>query len=157
MSEIVTIQGTDYTLNNQGDNPPFGEQQSELIRALVDVANASASGTDILPTSFTLTNNTAVAANVTGLSFDTSQVRSAFINYSIYISTSLNEYSEAGQLFVTYKSTAATWELARFAVGDAFVTFTITNSGQVQYVSSNVSGTSYSGKLKFSARTFTQT
>lgn len=157
MSETVSIQGTDYTLNIQGDNPPFGEQQSELIRALVDVANASASGTDILPTSFTLTNNTAVAANITGASFDSSQVRAAFMNYSIYIATNSVELSEAGQLIITYKSVANSWELVRYAAGDSQVTFSITTSGQIQYISSNVAGTGYSAKLKFSAKTFTQT
>lgn len=157
MAKQVTIQGTDFTLNQQTDSPPWGDQQSELIEALVDVANASVSNTDILPTSFTLSNNVVVPTNITGASFDTSQVRSAIFSYSLYIATSTTEYSEGGQLILTYKSVANTWELARYGVGDAQVTFTITNSGQIQYISSNVSGTGYTGKLKFSARTFDQT
>ncbi len=156
MSRQVTIQGTSYTLNAQGDNPPYGDQQSALIEALVDVANASVSSTDILPTSFSLSNNISSPTNVTGASFDTSQVRSANVSYSIYIVTSLNEYSESGNLLLTYKTVANSWELARYAVGDAQVTFTITTSGQIQYVTSNVSGTGYSGKLRFSAKTFSQ-
>jgi hypothetical protein len=158
LSRQVTINGNTYTLNEQGDNPPFGEQQSELISALVDVSNSVVGTGDILQTSFSLANDVTEEdnANVTGLQFDTSQVRSAIIEYSIYRSTSSDELSECGTMLVTYKSTASSWEVARYSVGDAGVTFTLTSAGQAQYTSSDMAGTGYSGLLKFRARSFTQ-
>lgn len=154
---VVTIAGTDYNLATQGTNAPWGSDLSDIITALVAVADSSQGAADILPTSFSLTNNTAAPANIVGAAFDTSIVRSAILQYSIYISTSLNELSECGQIFITYKSVGNSWELAQNYAGSSGVVFTITPSGQLQYTSSNVTGAAYSGKLKFSAKAFLQT
>lgn len=157
MSIQVTIQGTTYTLNQQSDNAPWGEQLSDLLQTIVDVANNSVGPNDILTTSFSIANNVSSATNVNGLNFDPSQVRSAIINYSLYRHTNSNELSECGQILITYKTTAGTWELAQTYAGSSGVTFTITNTGQIKYTSTNVSGSSYTGKMKFNARAFTQT
>lgn len=157
MSIQVTINGSTYNIPEQGQSPPWGSDLSSILEAIVESINSTNGSADILITSFNLTNNQSSAANVTGLVFDTTQVRSAIISYSIYISTTTNEKSECGQIYITYKSTAGTWELAQYNVGTSGVVFTITNSGQIQYTSTNVSGASYSGKLKFSAKSFLQT
>lgn len=157
MSKLVTINGTTYTLAQQGDSPPYGEDQSDLIQALIDIANNVSGTGDILNTSFTVANNISSATNVTALVFDPAVVRSAIIEYSIYRSTSSTESSECGTMYVTYKSTAASWELAQVGAGTSGVTFTINASGQIKYTSTSLAGTSYSGLLKFRARAFTQT
>ena len=157
MSKQVTISGTTYTLNQQGDSPPWGEDLSSLLEALVEVANSVVGTGDILTTSFSVANNISSATNITGLVFDPAQIRSAIISYSVYRSTNSTELSEAGQIMVTYKSTANSWELARYSVGDAGLTFTMLPSGQMQFTSTNMSGTGYSGLLKFNAKAFTQT
>ncbi len=157
MSTSVTINGSDYLIPEQGQNPPWGEDLNSLLDAMVELLNASSSSTDISTTLFTIANNTASVANVIGLSFDTTQVRSGIISYSVYRSTSTTELSESGQMYITYKSTAGTWELAQYLVGSSGVTFTITSGGQIQYVSSNLGGTGYTGKMKFNAKTFIQT
>ena len=157
MPTPVILQGTSYNLATQSDSPPWGSDQNALIQALVTIANSTTGSSDILTTSFNLTNNQIAAANIVGLSFDTSQVRSAVIPYSIYISTATNEFSECGTIYITYKSTANTWELAQNYVGSSGLVFTVTPSGQVQYTSTNVSGASYVGKLKFKASAFLQT
>lgn len=157
MAISVVINGTTYSIPQQGENPPWGEDLSDVLNAIVTVLNSSVGSADILTTSFTVANNQSSAANVTGLSFDTTEVRSAIISYSIYRSTSLSELSECGHIFATYKSTANSWEFTPVGTGDAGVTFSITSAGQVQYTSTNLSGTSYVGKLKFSAKAFLQT
>lgn len=156
MPKPVTIAGTSFVLPQQGDSPPWGDELSSILEALISVANNVVGTGDILTTSFALANNISSVTNITGLSFDTSQVRSAIINYSIYRSTNSNELSECGIMIATYKSTANTWEFSQYSVGDSNVTITLTTSGQFQYTSSNLSGTSYSGKMKFSARAFLQ-
>jgi hypothetical protein len=156
MAISVTINGTTYSLPTQSTNPPWGEDLSSIIEALVEVANDSFGPADILTTNFNIANNQGSVANVSGLSFSTSEVRSAIISYSVYRSTNSAESSECGQIYITYKSTAGTWELAQNYAGSSGVTFTITNAGQVQYTSTNMAGTGYSGKLKFNARAFLQ-
>ncbi len=156
MAITVTISGTTYSLPQQGESPPWGDELSDLLQALISVANNTSGTGDILLTSFNLANNVASPTNVTGMTFDTSTVRSAIIQYSIYRSTNSNETSECGNMYVTYSSTAGTWELAQNYAGSSGVIFTITNAGQIQYVSSNLSGTGYVGKLKFLAKAFLQ-
>jgi hypothetical protein len=153
----VTINGTTYTNPEQGTTPPWGDDLHDLIEAIVTSLNSVVGSADILLTNFNIANNQAVAANVVGASFDTSQVRSAIISYSISRSTSSSELVECGQIYINYKNSTGTWDLAQNYGGSSGVTFTITNGGQLQYVSSNMSGTSYVGKMKFSAKSFLQT
>lgn len=155
MAKQVTVNGSEYTLDQQGDNPPWGEELSDLLQALVDVAAQVINTGDVPTTSFIIADNTGSPTSITGLLFDPATVRSSVIEYSVYRSNIGNEASECGTMLVTYKSTAGTWELARYAVGDAGVTFTITNAGQVQYTSTDLSGTT-AGTMKFRARSFLQ-
>lgn len=158
MSIPVTIQGSSYNIPEQGQSAPWGSDLTSLLQAMVTVLNDVVGPADILTTSFTIANNQSSVANVTGLVFDNTEVRSAIVSYSISRSTTTTEYSECGQLMLTRNSSAGTWEMARYAVGDAGVVFSVTNAGQVQYTSSNMSsGTGYASKLKFNAKAFLQT
>jgi len=155
MAISVTLNGTSYTLNQQNDNPPTGETLSDLLQALVDNANAVQNTGDIGLTTFSVPN-AASTVSVVGVSFDTTTIRSAILSYSIYRSTSTNEVSECGQLYITYKSTAASWELSQTHVGDSQVTFSVTSSGQVQILPVVISGATYTGTLKLIAKAFSQ-
>lgn len=157
MSVTITINGTPYNCPTQGQSPPWGEDLTDIILALTEVANNVAGTGDITKTTFLFANNQASAANITGLSFDSSLIRGAIVDYSIYRSTSLAEESETGQIYLNYKSTANTWEFAQVASGSCGITLSITSLGQMQYTSTNLSGTSYSGKIVFTAKAFTQT
>lgn len=156
MAKNVTISGTTFSLPTQSDPGPWGEDLSDVIEALVDVV-ATLSGTgDILTTSFTVANNQSSAANITELSFDTATIRSAVVTYSIFRSTDSAELGECGFLLLTYMSDANAWTISRYANDDSGLVFTVTDGGQCQYTSTNMSGSSYSGLMKFNARAFTQ-
>lgn len=112
-------------------------------------------------TSATLTNNTAVAANVTGLTFAASSVKTAFIEYEIYRETTgggAAEYREAGMLLATYRPTANSWTLTELFNGGqlAGVDFTITGTttGQIKYTSTNEAGTPGTFTMKWRVRSF---
>lgn len=156
MAISITISGTTYSIPEQGQDAPWGEDLTSYLQALGAVAQTVSGTGDIGTTSFTIANNQSSVANVTGCSFDTATVRSAIIQYSIYRSSSTTEMSEAGHIYATYKSTAGTWEIAQSYVGTSGVTFTMTNAGQLQYVSTNFGGTGYVGKMKFSAKAYLQ-
>lgn len=108
-------------------------------------------------TSFTVVNNQSSAANVTGLSFSGASVRSFVVDYQIYRNTTgggATELAESGTLVGVYSTVAASWEMAQpSVVGDAGVELSITAAGQVQYTSSNITGTPASSTMKFKART----
>lgn len=157
MAITLTINGTSYPFPTSGDSPPWGNDVTNAVSAIVAVLNTLNGSEDILTTSFTIENNKAVATTVTGLAFDTSTVRGAVIRYSIYrSSTTPTELSETGTMYLAYKSTANTWEVSQVCVGSSGVTFTITTAGQVQYISTDIGSGSYVGKLKFNAIAFVQ-
>lgn len=139
-----------------GTSPPYGQNLYDIITALAAAVNNTVGPADILPTTYVPANNVASPTSITGLVFSNSTVRGAIITYSVYRNTSITEYSETGTLAVTYKSVAATWEIAQYSVGSSGLTFTISNSGQVQFVSDNMSGTGYTSKLIFSAKAILQ-
>lgn len=106
-------------------------------------------------TSFTIANNQSAAANVTGLLIDGSSTRSFVLDYSIYrqTATALSGVAQIGQLRGVYNTQSATWFMSDDYSGqNAGVTFAILSSGQIRYTSSNISGTSYVGTLKYAIR-----
>ena len=95
----------------------------------------------------TIANNQTVAQSLSGVSFDSAEHRAVILSYSILRSIDGTESSQVGQLRLAYR--ASSWSLSDdFSGDDTGVTFTITNTGQVQYTSTNLVGTVYSGSLK---------
>lgn len=107
-------------------------------------------------TTFPIANNQGVAANVTGLVFNPATAPDFEAEYRIYRNTTAagaTELSEKGTLMGIYSPVAGTWEITQNKVGDAGVTFTITNAGQMQYTSTNITGTPATSEMKFKAKT----
>lgn len=97
----------------------------------------------------TITNNESTPTAVTGVLFSGATYRSVILRYSIYRVTDSNEVTQTGQLRLTYKTNAASWAISDDFSGDnAGVTFSIDGTGQVLYVSTDLTGTSYSSSLK---------
>jgi hypothetical protein len=109
----------------------------------------------IIETSFTLANNQAVAANVTGLVIDSASYKAAHIFVRIQRKTDSSEVVSVGVLKAVYRTATTTWEILDELSGDyTGVTFSITSAGQVKYTSTNIAGTNYTGTMKFKAITF---
>jgi len=119
------------------------EQLLEAIKILL------ARGGDQLKVA--IANNQASVANVTGLVFDKLVTKGVTFSFDIYRATSLANMSEVGIGFATYNAATDTWHLAILSQNDdASVPLTITSAGQVQYTSSNMSGTGYTGFIRVS-------
>ena len=108
-------------------------------------------------TTFTIANNQSVAADVTDLVFNGTSVKMAIIDYRIRRRTTgggADERVQGGSMVALYKQTAGTWSLTPGPQSgdDAGVEFSITNAGQVQYVSDNQSGTPDESILKYTVR-----
>lgn len=148
----LTIQGSTFDYPDAGEEPGWGEDATAWAEAVTDVINFLVNPGDILETSFTLLDNTAVAANVVGMRFDSSIVRAANVNYSI----NRNGANQSGTLHLNYNSSAAPgskWTLQENTSGDVGVVFSVTDLGQVQYTTSS---TGFNGAIKFTARTLSQ-
>lgn len=114
------------------------EQSVGKLQGQISALNASQVAGDISQGSFLGANNQAVAANVTGFAFSTTQVRSFKALASVSVDATAGLF-EVHEILGVYKN--GTWTLAISAAGDdSLVTFSITNLGQIQYVSSNYAG-----------------
>ncbi len=103
--------------------------------------------------SFTIENDQDDPADVTDLVFDKDQFKAAIVDYLIQRITDEEELVEVGYMLAFYLSGSETWMLTQGPTGgDAGVTFTITPAGQVQYVSTSISGNEIVSKLSYRVR-----
>jgi hypothetical protein len=100
--------------------------------------------------SFTLANNQAAAADITGLIFNPATVLGFVLEYTVARSTSLSKVVSIERFRGVWNSVSSTWSTSEDLAGDSSaVTLSITAGGQIQYTTSNMSGTSYAGSIKY--------
>lgn len=109
---------------------------------------------------FTLVNNQSAPADVTGLRFDKRGVAQATVTYLVQRVTtggSAAELIESGIFTCAYRPTSESWDISavnEHSPDDAGITFTITADGQVQYTTTNETGTPLISNLFWRASTF---
>lgn len=162
MSVELIVNNVPFQYPSPGDEPGWGEPASGWAEEVTTVLSNLLGSDDILETTFTVANNISSATNVSGLQFNTGTVRGAVISYTVYrVSDSFTSgNAEQGQIHLIFDNSAAPgskWSLGMGGtVGSGGVTFTITDAGQVQYQSTDITGTNYSGIMKFSAKALGQ-
>lgn len=110
-------------------------------------------GDIIIEQSFLANNNQNTPANVTGLLFSNSIVRSFNAMVSVSILADTNKYGIYNLIGIQQDSR---WILNSTFVGDnTKIVFSITSSGQIQYTSSNLTGY-ISNTMKFKAQTLSK-
>ena len=106
---------------------------------------------------FLIDNNKSTFTNFTGLEFGANS--SVFASFEVERKTDSVTYRQTGSVIFRKNTSAGTWDMEFGGfVGDDLVQTSIslaqhiilqiTNAGQVQYKSGNMSGTGYSGKFK---------
>lgn len=151
-TQELIVNGAVFNYPKPGTEPGWGEDATDWAVAITDAVNSLLGEGDIIETTFQLTNNQSIATDVNGLLFNNTTVRSAKIDYTVYINTSTNELIETGVLYLQWKSDSTTWVQSQSFVGDVSgLEFSITTGGQVQYTTTNISGTGYQGRLTFKA------
>ncbi len=106
-----------------------------------------------------IANNVGSVTDITGMKFNSTKQNHAVVEYLIQrvtTSTGATALYAAGSFHVVYKASAGTWHIV--AIGtpgpdSSGITFSITASGQVQYLSSNITGTANISKITWRART----
>lgn len=108
-----------------------------------------------------MTSNANTNVDLPNLSFPTANVQGAIISYSVYRNTAApTTITETGTLMINYNSTFGSglkWEISREYIGDAQVTFNVTDVGQVQFSSALISGSGHNGKIVYQAKAILQT
>jgi hypothetical protein len=141
-------------LNTSTSLSGASDTQIPSALAVKTYVDAVPSAIIVSQTSFTIANNQSSAANITGLVFDPTLFRGIEIKYSIYrqTDTALSAKAQMGQLRFVYNTQAASWAMSDdYAGQDAGVEFSIDDvSGQIKYISSDITGANYVGTLKYS-------
>lgn len=151
MSIPLIISGNQFNYPANRESPSWGAQASDWAVAVTGVLNTLQGANDIGLTTALINNNISVPANVVGCLFDPTQVLGAIVTYAVTRRTDSNEVGGTGHLFLTYLGESAVWDVVAAGGDNSGVTFTITSLGQLQYVSSNILGTNYSGSIRFKA------
>lgn len=128
-----------------------GKLMSSVAGAIVESAINTADVVLLVAEgSFSAANNQSSPTNITGLAFANASIRSFQTVISIFIDAT-------SDLFAQYQlngiQKGSSWEMSQEFVGDdTGIEFSITNAGQVQYISTNVSGF-VSDTMKFKSLT----
>ena len=85
-------------------------------------------------------SNNVTATDLDGVSIDRSQCSVKFFDYLIQRVTDASEEVEAGTFTVSYLPDSEDYQLSN-GPSSAGVTLTVTSAGQIQYATSNLSGT----------------
>lgn len=160
----LTIAGTTFDYPESGEDPNWanGAGPTEWAQAVTDALATLIGPGDILSTTFTIDNNISVATNVNGLIFDSGTIRAANISYAVYRTSTATPSgnSETGTMLLTFDDSAASgsqWQLSQGTVnGSAGIAFSVTDAGQIKYISSDINATGYVGTMKFSAKALTK-
>lgn len=154
MARTVTVGNEEFELPVQGDNPDFGETLTDYFVAVADALGTVQAPNDIPSTTASILNNQASFTNISGFIFDSSEViaiNSEFIIVRTTVSPA-NNLVESGFIQGNFDGTSWNWTVE--SVGNAGIDWNITSAGQLQYKSTDVSGTSYTGTVLFRGRVF---
>lgn len=152
---IVNIQGTNINFPNSGDSPNWSAAVDQFAVAVAAALASFVGPADIPPQTYVMVSNANTNVSLPNLSFSTTTVQGAIINYSVYRNTNINTATETGEIIINYNATNPVnnkWEISREHAGDSFVTISITDVGQVQFSSPALAGTSFNGKITYQAR-----
>lgn len=152
---LITIQGTPIEFPNSGSSPNWSPAVIEFAQAVEAALQAAIGEFDVPPQVYTLTNNVNSNLNIPNLSFSSQEVRSATIEFAVFRKTNSLKTFAKGRLNIFYDDVAADWAIQREDdVGNITneVTFSITSSGQIQITTTNLAGSSYTGKISYSAK-----
>lgn len=154
----LTILGTPIDFPTTSQSPIWSDAIIQFAELVEQALSGLITAGDIAKSSFALdgTHNPGTSVNITGLSFDPGTIRAIFIRYSVYRNTSATTVTECGTITAVYNGTLGSglkWENSVQKVGDASITFAITDAGQVQFSTTTLSGTGHTGKIAFVAQT----
>ena len=102
----------------------------------------------------TINNNQSTYSNLTGLVFDKTVTRSVSIRFSVSRNTDTASKAGSGIIEIYYDTQSNNWYLSMEGSSNSGIEFDVTSSGQIQYKSDALSGTSYSSVFRFSYKTF---
>lgn len=159
MSYTVTIQGTQLSLPEVSAAPNWAPGQVAFNKAVANALQFTVGTFDIPPTTYQMISNGNTNVEIGGLSFPINEVRSFYLYYSVYRTTTSSNQAEAGIITAVYNpnnSTNSKWEASQQFTGGSTVSFAITDNGQVTFTSVGMAGDNHSGTIGYYAKVLQQ-
>lgn len=161
MAIKLIIQGTPIEFPSSGGSPNWSPAVIEAIQALANAVNSITGAYDVPPQVQNIDqNNPSTNIEVNNMVFPFQEVRGATVFYTVYRKTENSgpldsqEVSEAGTIQIVFNNANPVdnkWEIQREFVGDAKISFNITDIGQMRFSTKELSGINHSGVLSFRA------
>jgi hypothetical protein len=161
MPVTLTVNNIPIEYPVPGDSPGWGQSATEWATQVTLALQDLQGLTDIPQKTFTIQNDVQTFTDIAGLTFNTGLVRAAFIDYSIYRTSTSNPSGqvECGNINIVYDNLAAPgskWRVVGGLIaGSSGITFQITDAGQFQYKSTDL-GAGHSANMHFRAKTLNQ-
>jgi len=155
MSVPINIQGTIVNFPSSGQSPNYAPAVIQFAQLVAAALAFSVGAFDIPPQTFVMSSNVNNNVSLPNLSFPTTQVQGAIIGYSVFRSTSSVVATETGNIIVNFNSSfpvGQKWEISRDYIGNASITFNITDTGQIQFSTTLLAGTGHQGKVTYQAK-----
>ena len=154
MSKTVIVGTEEYQVPVEGENPGYGSDLTDFFVAVADALSTVQRPNDIIQTSANIANNVTSFTNIPGFSFDTSEVRSINSKFLITRSTDVPATTLCEDGYIEGNYDGSNWTIAIRSNNNSGVEFNITPAGQVQYKSTELLGSNYSGEIQFEAKVF---
>jgi hypothetical protein len=143
-----------FTPSNYTPTQVGSEGNGAISAHLKGIDNALA-GTSGSQGVVSISNNQSSETSIAGLLFNGATTRSAEIRFSVTRTTNSAEKVCTGIITMTYSPLLSDWFFSVMSDNsNAGLIFSCSPSGQVNYISDNMSGTGYTGQLRFSYATF---
>jgi hypothetical protein len=157
----ITIKGTIVNIPSSGASPNWAPGVIEAFEALADAVNAVTATYDVPPQTQNIdANNSSNDVTINNLSFPSTDVRAATVYYTVHRITEASgppdgqELTEAGTLEISYLASrppTQKWEMVRSGQGEGQIDFEITDTGQITFSTSPMTGINHTGIIGFRA------
>jgi hypothetical protein len=157
----LIIKGTPVNIPDSAQSPNWSTGIIEAFEVLADAVNSVTGSFDVAPQTLNIdANNNSTNVDITNLNFPASEVRASTIYYSVFRKTEdsgppdAQELTEAGTLEISYNDSRPInekWEIVRTFQGEGNISFSITDTGQIQFSTTPLTGINHTGIISFRA------
>ncbi len=160
MSFTITIQGEVIEMPSSSDSPNWSEAIDQFATAVEGALSGLAGAFDVPPQVYVIDSfNPVTDQALPNFSFPVSDVRSIFIRYAVFRTTSTTTAYETGNIMAIYSPANPInnkWDFSVDRAGDGKITFLITDAGQIQFSTEALGGINHAGKITATAQAVLQ-
>jgi hypothetical protein len=150
---IITIAGQVIDYPDDGSSPDWAPAVIQFSQIVATTLNSLLGAFDIPNQSFTIDSyNPGTNIPIPGFFFSPTAVRGGVVEYSVYRNTTTTTVVETGELLLAYNQNGtpgSLWEMTQTKAGNADITFTMLDSGQMEFTTTVLGGLSHNGVISF--------